>query len=300
MNKILVPYPSKINRKFYSENEIDGFIIGIKDYSENFNSYVTESNLKSTIEILNDKNIKAYIMLNKVYFNEDIDGLIKLLKKIDKLNVEAVIFSDIAIFNIVRENNLDIKLIISNKMITNSRSINFYEKRGLYGYIPTPQITIDEIIDIAKNTTSLAYIKLFGYTNMATSSRSLITNYLKYIKSDKDPSKKYYMHEKISDEYYPVIEDGNTNFFSSKIMNGLLEYKKLINNNIDCAIILDDYLIEENAFYNVIEAFVALKNHPDDIEFAEKLKQVIDTNLFNNTDNGFLNKKTIFKVKNNE
>ena len=300
MNKILVPYPSKINRKFYSENEIDGFIIGIKDYSENFNSYVTESNLKSTIEKLNDKNIKAYIMLNKVYFNEDIDGLIKLLKKIDKLNVEAVIFSDIAIFNIVRENNLDIKLIISNKMITNSRSINFYEKRGLYGYIPTPQITIDEIIDITKNTTSLAYIKLFGYTNMATSSRSLITNYLKYIKSDKDPSKKYYMHEKISDEYYPVIEDGNTNFFSSKIMNGLLEYKKLINNNIDCAIILDDYLIEENAFYNVIEAFVALKNHPDDIEFAEKLKQVIDTNLFNNTDNGFLNKKTIFKVKNNE
>ena len=125
MNKILVPYPSKINRKFYSENEIDGFIIGIKDYSENFNSYVTESNLKSTIEKLNDKNIKAYIMLNKVYFNEDIDGLIKLLKKIDKLNVEAVIFSDIAIFNIVRENNLDIKLIISNKMITNSRSINF-------------------------------------------------------------------------------------------------------------------------------------------------------------------------------
>ena len=300
MNKILVPYPSKINRKFYSENEIDGFIIGIKDYSENFNSYVTESNLKSTIEKLNDKNIKAYIMLNKVYFNEDIDGLIKLLKKIDKLNVEAVIFSDIAIFNIVRENNLNIKLIISNKMITNSRSINFYEKRGLYGYIPTPQITIDEIIDITKNTTSLAYIKLFGYTNMATSSRSLITNYLKYIKSDKDPSKKYYMHEKISDEYYPVIEDGNTNFFSSKIMNGLLEYKKLINNNIDCAIILDDYLIEENAFYNVIEAFVALKNHPDDIEFAEKLKQVIDTNLFNNTDNGFLNKKTIFKVKNNE
>ena len=300
MNKILVPYPSKINRKFYSENEIDGFIIGIKDYSENFNSYVTESNLKSTIEKLNDKNIKAYIMLNKVYFNEDIDGLIKLLKKIDKLNVEAVIFSDIAIFNIARENNLDIKLIISNKMITNSRSINFYEKRGLYGYIPTPQITIDEIIDITKNTTSLAYIKLFGYTNMATSSRSLITNYLKYIKSDKDPSKKYYMHEKISDEYYPVIEDGNTNFFSSKIMNGLLEYKKLINNNIDCAIILDDYLIEENAFYNVIEAFVALKNHPDDIEFAEKLKQVIDTNLFNNTDNGFLNKKTIFKVKNNE
>ncbi|MBO6145292.1 MAG: U32 family peptidase [Bacilli bacterium] len=300
MNDIIVTYPNKTNRSFYSENEINGFIIGIKNYSENFNYYVAESSLKSTIEEINKKNIKSYIMLNKVYFNDDIDGLIKLLKKISKLDVEAIIFSDIAIFNIVKENNLDINLILSNKMVTNSRSINFYEKRGLYGYITTPEITIDEFIDISKNTSSKAFVKLFGYNNMATSSRALITNYFKYIKSDKDPSKKYYMHEKISDEFYPIIEDGNTNFFSSKIMNGLKEYKKLINNNINCTIILDDYLIEENAFYNIIEAFVALKNHPDDDSFADKLKQVIDTNLFNNTDDGFLNKKTIFKVKKDE
>ena len=35
-------------------------------------------------------------------------------------------------------------------------------------------------------------------------------------------------------------------------------------------------------------------------EFAEKLKEVVDANNYNNTYNGFLNKKTIFKVKNNE
>ena len=44
----------------------------------------------------------------------------------------------------------------------------------------------------------------------------------------------------------------------------------------------------------------ALKNAPNDDEFAEKLKKVVDANNYNNTYNGFLNKKTIFKVKNNE
>ena len=52
--------------------------------------------------------------------------------------------------------------------------------------------------------------------------------------------------------------------------------------------------------YNVLEAFIALKNHPNDEEFAHKLKEVVDANNYNNTYNGFLNKKTIFKVKNNE
>ena len=300
MNNILVPYPGKENYNFYNENVIDGFIIGVEKFSENFNFYVKETNLKKIVDSINLNNKKSYISLNKIYFNKDLDGLKKILRKISKFDIEAVIFSDIAVFNIVKSENLGINLIWSSKMVTNSKSINFYEKRGLYGYIPTPQITLDEYISISKKTNCKSMIQLFGYTNMATSSRSLITNYFKYTKIDKDPKKKYFMYEKATDEYYPVIEEDYTNFFSGKILNGIKEYSKLINNNVDCNIILDDYMINENSFYNVIEAFVAVKNHPDDEEFVEKLKQVVDSNVFNQTDNGFLNKKTIFKVKNNE
>lgn len=300
MNNIIVTYPNNENFKFYNENNIDGFIIGIEGFSENFNYYLKESSLKNTIKKIISNNQKAYIALNKVIFNEQIPELVKLLKKLNTLEIEAVIFSDIAIFNIVKEYNLDINLIWNSKMTTNSKSINFFEKRGLYGFIPTSQITLDEYIDITKNTKCKSMVKLFGFTNMATSSRKLITNYFKYIKNDKNPNKKYYMYEKITKQFYPIIESDNTNFFSSKILNGVLEYKRLINENIDCNIILDDYLIPENSFYNVIEAFVALKSHPNDEEFAEKLKMVVNSNLFEETDDGFLNKKTIFKVKNDE
>ena len=300
MNNIIVPFSGSKNIDFYIKNNIDGFIIGIEGFSENFNYYIEETKLKENLEILGKNNIKSYIMLNKVIFNKQLDPLKKLLNEISKLNVEAVIFSDIAIFNIVKENNLDIRLIWSSKLITSSRSINFLAKRGLYGYISTPQITIDEFIDIRNKTNIKSIIKLFGYTNMATSSRTLISNYLKFSKINKDSKKKYYMYEKSSKEYYPIVENDTTNFFSSKILNGIMEYKKLLNNNIDCSIFLDDYLIDEAEFYNVVEAFTKLKNNPEDDTFAENLKSVIDTNMHNNTDNGFLNKKTIVKVKNNE
>lgn len=300
MNNIIISYPGKENYDFYNENKIDGFAIAIDGFSQNFNYYVKESKLKNVVDMLNENDKKAYIMLNKVYYDNQIDDLKRLLKKINKLNIEAVIFSDIAIFNIVKENNLNINLIWHNKLVTNSKSINFLEKRGLHGYFTTPEITLNEFIKIRRNTSSKAFIKLFGYTNMATSSRSLISNYFKYTKINNDPNKKYYMYEKINKEFYPIIETDVTNFFSSKVLNGIMEYKKIIDKKIDCMVYLDDYLISKNAFYNVLEAFMALKNHPYDKKFALKLKKVIDSNLFNNTDNGFLNKKTIVKVKKDE
>ena len=299
MNNIIVSYPFK-DTKLFNDNNINGFVIGIKDYSENFNSYINEDNLNKVIDKLNKNNYKSYIMLNKMYFNDQIPALKQLIKNINNLDIEAIIFQDIAVFNIVKENNYNINLIYSSKMITNSKSINFYEKRGLYGYMTTPQITIDEFIKIRKNTKSNAFIKLFGYTNMATSSRNLITNYFNNFNIKKDSKKKYYMYEKITNEYYPIIEEDNTNFFSSKALNGLLEYKKLINNNIDFTVYLDDFMVDENSFYNIFQAFIDLKNHPNDEVFAQNLKKVIDSNMFNKTDNGFLNKETIFKVKNNE
>ena len=108
------------------------------------------------------------------------------------------------------------------------------------------------------------------------------------------------MKEKNSGEYYPIIERENTNFFSSKILNGIKEFPKIIeSNNVDW-IFLDDYMINKNSFYNVIEAFKALKIAPKDTEFVNKLYEVVNYNNYGNTSGGFLNKKTIFKVKNNE
>ena len=296
MSNIIIPYPNKKIYNFYDKTHIDGFIIGIKGFSENFNYYVDVSKLKEVVDLLNKDNKNVYIMLNMVYMNDKVNSLIKLLKKIDTLKVCAVIFSDISVFNIARENKLKINLIWNSKMTTNSKTINFFEKRGLYGYMPTCEITISEIKNIMKNTKSYPMIKLFGYTNMATSSRSLITNYLTYIKK-KEKDNKYYMYEKITDKYYPIVEEENTNFFSSSVLNGILEYKELINKGFDFDVFLDDYLIDKTPFYNVIEAFNALKNNPNDTKFANKLKSVIDSNMSGNTDNGFLNKKTIFKVK---
>ena len=51
MNNILIPFPDKNNFKFFMENNIDGFIIGIEGYSETFNHLVKMSELNDICKI---------------------------------------------------------------------------------------------------------------------------------------------------------------------------------------------------------------------------------------------------------
>lgn len=300
MSKIIVPLPKKDKIDFYLENNVDGFTIGIKEYSENFNNYVDINELEYYIDLLNSKNKDIYIVLNKLYFNDQISKLKELLFKISKLKISGVFFDDLSIVNINEDNSLKINLIwYGIHKATNSKTINFLAKRNISGVLLSNELTIDEIIKILDNINIKAYITLFGYLNQSTSSRSLLTNYFKFIKKEKEENK-YYIKEKNSNDYYPIVEEDNTNFFSSKILNGIKEYSKIISNKNLQAIYLDDYMISPQVFYNVIEAFCALKNSPNDEDFINKLYDVIDSNNYGNTYDGFFNNKTIFKVKENE
>lgn len=300
MSKIIVPLPKKDKIDFYLENNVDGFAIGIKGYSENFNNYVDINELEYYIDLLNSKNKDIYIVLNKLYFNDQISKLKDLLFKISKLKISGVFFDDLSIVNINEDNSLKINLIwYGIHKATNSKTINFLAKRNISGVLLSNELTIDEIIKILDNINIKAYITLFGYLNQSTSSRSLLTNYFKFIKKEKEENK-YYIKEKNSNDYYPIVEEDNTNFFSSKILNGIKEYSKIISNKNLQAIYLDDYMISPQVFYNVIEAFCALKNSPNDKDFINKLYDVIDSNNYGNTYDGFFNNKTIFKVKENE
>lgn len=299
MSNIVVPLPRKEIIKFYLENEIDGFIMGIDGFSENFNNYVKINEIDDYIKIIKEKKKSIYISLNKPIFNKELNRLKELLFILNKIDIDGVIFDDISVLNIINDNNLNINPIwYGVHKGTNSKTINFLSKRGVKSSFLSNEITIDEIIDIMNNVNIRVIVTLFGYINMATSSRSLITNYFKYTKKEKN-SDKYFIKEKRSEELYPVVEKENTNFFTSKILNGITYFPKVIDNKNLNFVFLDDYMINEKNFYNVMEAFIALTKAPTDTEFVHKLSMVIDSNV-NNTDILFLNKKTIFKVKNNE
>lgn len=291
MHEIYIPLPSKENLGLYEGLDFDGFLVGIKGFSSNFNYCYSVDELKE----LNTKK-KVFICLNRLYYNSEIDEVKKLVKDLIKLDITGICYTDIGVLNILNELGYDKEIFwISNHMGTNSKTINFLEKRNVDLALLSSEITIDEIINIKNNTNIKIGVKLYGFLNMATSSRKLITNYFDYTDTKKDKDK-YEIEDKVKKDKYIIVEERDTNFFTGKVLNGLLHLPRLIDNNIDF-IFLDSYMLDEKEFYNVVKSYVSITNDSSDID---SLNEVVKTNSKYETFDGFLDKKTVFKVEDYE
>lgn len=269
--RILVLASNK-DKDFYKNSMADGYIFPLKDYSMD---YETKFTLEE-IEELKNVNKKCFIVINRMFFESDLDNLDKILSKIDKMNVDGVLYYDDALLELKIENNYNINLYINkNYMMTNSNTINFYHEYGVKGVVLSNEITIDEIKKIRENTKLEIMQLVIGYPVVATSRRSLNTN--------SGNLKRLEIIEPKSRQHYKLIEDEfGTSFISLKRFNGCKYLEKFKEMGIDYGIVYQDDL---------------------DNDIVIKLLEDIKTNNIKEIDDlvgrnrGFLNRKTIYQVK---
>ena len=280
MSEIFIPMPKDINL----ETNFDGYFIGLKDFSSNFNYVLDINELDSYLEKINNK--KTFICFNRLIYNNEIDKLKEVLTILKTKDITGICFTDLGVLELAREVNFDKEILwYSNHLGTNSNTIKFLNKRDVNYFLLSTEITKDEIIEIKNNCPDQKIgCTLYGYLNMATSSRKLLTNYFKYIDKEKE-NDKYIMKDKINNNDYIVVEKENTNFFTGNILNGIKFYPELLKNNIDF-IFIDDYMIDNKEFSNILDMFNKVRDN----------KEIIS----NDTYTGFLDKKTVFKVEDYE
>ena len=273
--KILV-VPTSTNIKKYEKNA-QAFLFGLKNFS-----YTTKINLNinqiKKIKKQTDKEI--FIKIDKNIFNKDLEKLKQNLIELDKLNINGIMFYDLSVMSIAKNLNLKTPLIWNqNYFVTNYKTCKYYEKEGIQGAVISSEITKEEILEIRKNTKLTLFVNIFGYQMMAFSKRKLITNYFKYLKK-KNLKKKNYIIEK--DKKYRIIETKEgTIILSDKILNGI-KYKQLFEDNNINYLILDQTMIKDRSFLKTLD--IINNNKQEEIPIK-------------NTDELFLNKKTIYKVK---
>lgn len=278
MSKIYIPLPKKEDINLFLSHSFDGFFIGVNNYSYGFNNLIDISELKEYIDLIKESNKEIFITFNRLYYNDEINGLKALIMAIKDLNITGICFSDIGVLNILKEIGFNKEILwYSNHLGTNSRTINFLNKRGVNYFLLSNEITKDEIIKIKKNSNGNIGCTLYGHLNMATSSRKLLTNYFTYINKSKEKDT-YTIKDKVKDKDYIITEGFNTDFYTKDILNGIKYYNEL--KDIIDFIYLDDYMIDTKEFLNVIDSF---KN-----------------NTVTDGYTGFLDKKTVYKVEDYE
>ena len=267
----------------YKKIGAKAFIFALKGFSSGYESTVTIEEIKRIIE--DNKDLEIFISVNKNFFNDELEDLTEKLKTLDKLNINGILFYDMAVLSIHNKLNLKTPLVWNQThMVTNYNTCNYYLKKGVsYAYI-SKEITLDEINEIKDKSDIKLFTFVLGYPLMSFTRRSLLTNYFKSI--DKEPNSNSYKVTNEGEEYFISEEETGTSLYKGQIVNGSIYLKDLKTDYI----VLNDSFIDEELFNKILKLFIKLTNKYDD-------KTVKEIDSLAGDYRGFFDTKTIYKVK---
>lgn len=257
--KLLVSINNINDIEKYKMVGISTFVFALKDYSIGYEKSFSYEEINSIKE-------KKYVIINQVLDNNKIDSLKQILPK---LNVDGFIFEDIGLINLFRDLNIKgQKILFMNHFNCNYESVNLWLDYVDSVFISN-ELTYDELKEIASKCKKEIVLHVFGYNQIMYSKRKLLSNYYKY--NEKKIKLKNTIKDKASEIKFNVIEDNNgTVFLSCKVFDGR------------------SLLVLENVLYYYMNT--SYINIEDVINFIKG--EEVD-----NSDDGFLNKKTIYKLK---
>lgn len=254
---------------FELKDLVKTFIVPLKDFSINYPDTFSLDDVK----ILKETGAEIFVCINKNIYNNELDKLKKLMIDIDNLDINGIIFYDIAVVKLRKDLNLKTELVWSQEhLVTNYGTINYWYEKGVkYAYLSS-ELSKDEILDIIKKSKAKLFMNVFGYVPMFTSRRHLVNNYLDYFNlSDEGSLKNLYKEGK----EYPIIDgDHGTTVYSDYILN----------------ILDEDFLNDMHIVFNSM--FI------DDEDFKRILMNFSDNKF--PYEHGFLYKETVYRVKKND
>ena len=273
--------------------KINCVLIGEENYSSSLEMLFELSEIATIVNNCHALNMKVMVGLNRLYFDDDLDGLTNCITKLIEVNVDYIEYCDPCIYMICSNLNYTNKLIYNpDALMCNNRDIQTYLDLGINSVVISREITMEEIEYIVNNVNGKLQLHVFGNIKMSYTKRNFITNYLRNINNDTNVKNRYdvTLIESTRTGIMPIIEDDySTSVYSDFVMCALKEIKLIKKLNID-SIRFDGIFIKQAIFFEVIEIFnQVIDNQLNEIEAFEMLcKKYLELNI----SDGYLHAKT--------
>lgn len=230
---------------------------GLRAFADNF----TDEQIKEACNFAHNLGKKVYVTLNIFAKNADFDDLNGYLALLEDAQVDAVLVSDVGMFDFVKTNsNLNVH-VSTQANTTNKHAVNFWRKMGAQRVVLAREVSLADIEQIHASCPSVQ-LECFvhGAMCISYSGRCLMSNYLASRDSNRGECVQacrwqWEVREVTREETMPVLEDERgTYIFNSKDMNMLFYLPQLINAGI-CSLKIEGRM--KSAFYvaTVVNAY---------------------------------------------
>ncbi len=307
MTELLVT-PKSINHiETLIELGADAFVIGEEKFGLRLAGEFKEPELREAIKIIHEHGKKAYVAVNAIFHNEHIADLEAYIDLLHELNVDRIIFGDPAVLMAVKEQENPIPLNWNAEtIVTNHFQCNYWGERGANRAVLARELSIEEVIEIKKNSNVEIEVQVHGMTCMFQSKRKLLGNYFMYqgkvmkIENRKE-NKDMLLYDEERSNKYPIYEDSNgTHIMSPNDICLIEDLEELLEANIDSLKI--DGVLQTEEYINVAteqyRQAIDLYNEDPELYEDEKfmlLEPIEDVQKDHRPmDQGFLFKQTVY------
>ncbi len=270
----------------------DAVYIGGEEFSlrvaaENF----TIDEIKEGVAFAHERGGKVYLTANIIPHNRDLVAYESYLREVKDLGLDAVILSDLGMFQVTKEVAPDLEIHVSTQANNvNYRSAKAWYEMGAKRVILAREMSLNEIREIRENVPEELELEAFvhGAMCISYSGRCLLSNYMVGRDSNQGNCahpcrwKYYLMEEQRPGEYMPVYENERGTFiYNSKDLCMIEHMDKLIESGLSSfkieGRVKSEYYVATvvKTYRQAIDAYFADPEHYQvDPAWLEEIKKV--------------------------
>jgi len=213
----------------------DAVYFGLKELSMRAKAKNFKLNeLKKIVEECHKNNVKAYLTLNTIVYEEELDKIKKILKEVKNAKVDAVHAWDMSVIKEALRLKIPVHLS-TQASASNSEAVKYYKKMGVERVILARECSLDQIKKIKKNVKNVELeVFIHGAMCISVSGRCFISQF-EFGKSANrgeclQPCRREYT---VIDDEGKKLRLGNNYVMSPKDLCVLFFIEKLIKAKID-------------------------------------------------------------------
>lgn len=277
------------------KKEIQAVIVGVDKLSHRMETTFPLDEIEIFVKRIHNQNKKILLNMNALLHHPQLPLLEESFANINELNIDGILFADLAVYQAAKRYNLEDKLIYyPETYLTSNEDVRFWQGENIQSVVLGRELTLNDIEMIGKDKALPLVLVGHGYLNMFHSRRPLVENFLKFT-NDEHPEdlkdkKNLTIVEEIRDEAYPIVQDDfGTHVFRAKPLASFKALERL--KPIIDMFIIDTLFFKDEAILTTVD---------DYLNFAQKADESIIKKYEATHDEGFYHKRTIYLEKGGE
>jgi U32 family peptidase len=152
------------------KNGANAVYFGIKGYNmRDLGTNFGLGDLKKLMSYLHENNVKGYLALNTVIFDEELKKVETIIKKAKLTKVDAIIASDLGVMNLCKKHKIELH-ISTQASVANQLALESFKKLGAKRIVLARELDINKIKKLVKKAKKLGLeIEIFIHGAMCIS-----------------------------------------------------------------------------------------------------------------------------------